>query len=186
MARLVQPPPLSKADRRRKTMTRLRTGLLGVVMLAAGCAYNPPVVPLEARPAEIEKLAGSWNGAYDGDTSGRSGSIEFSLVAGEDHAHGDVLMIPSHSQRPYRSWRDGEPFREAEMSEVLTIRFVTVENGEITGELDPYRDPECDCRALTRFQGRLRGNVIEGTFTTSTTRAGGLAHGTWKVRRQRH
>jgi hypothetical protein len=36
----------------------------------------------------------------------------------------------------------------------LTIRFVAVEGGEVTGELDPYRDPDCDCRAYTRFRGR--------------------------------
>ena len=159
-------------------------GLLAVALLAAACAYNPPVVPLDARRGDVARLAGRWIGSYEGETSGRSGSIEFTLVEGEDHAHGDVFMIPRHSHEPYRSWRDMEPLRESEMSQVLTIRFVALENGEITGELDPYRDPDLDCRAFTRFRGRVRGDRIAGTFETSTARTAGLSRGTWKVRRQ--
>jgi hypothetical protein len=67
----------------------------------------------------------------------------------------------------------------------LTIRFLAVEGGEITGELDPYRDPACECRACTRFRGRLHGDVVEGTFVTRTADDAGPVQGTWKVTRQR-
>ena len=157
-----------------------------VALLAAGCAFNPPAVPIDAPPADLERLAGRWAGSYERVNSGRAGSIEFDLVYGEDHAHGDVVMIPAGSPRSYQSWREGglvagpsEPVRE------LTIRFVAVADGEITGDLDAYRDPDCDCRAYTRFRGRLRGDVVEGTFVTHTSQAVGPVQGTWRATRKR-
>ena len=166
-------------------MSSIKTGFLALAAMAAACAYNPPPIPVVARPSDVERLAGRWTGDYRGGASGRSGSIEFILFAGEDHAHGDVVMVPRGAHRPYQSWRETSPARELPGPEVLTIRFVAVESGEITGELDPYRDPDCDCRAVTRFRGQARGDVIEGTFVTYTARAAGPSHGSWKVRRQR-
>ena len=164
-------------------MTRIAAIVVGTLLTSVACAYNPPPVPLQARPAEIERLAGRWTGTYDGDTSGRSGSIELVLAAGEDHAHGEVWMVPRHQRQPYQSWRELGPVREAETSEILTIRFVALEEGEVSGELEPYRDPDCDCRAVTRFRGRLGADGIEGTFVTNSAEAARPAGGRWKVRR---
>ena len=166
-------------------MSCMRPNVLALAALAAGCAYNPPPVPLDARPSEVETLAGRWSGTYHGEGSGRSGSIEFILVAGEDHAHGDVMMVAHGSHHVYESWRETSPAREATAAEVLTIRFVALERGEVTGELDPYRDPACDCRAVTRFRGRAEGDLIAGSFVTYSAGAAGPSHGTWKVRRKR-
>jgi hypothetical protein len=167
-------------------MTSMKTAVLGAALAAAACAYNPPPVPLDARTSDGETLAGRWTGDYGGGPHGRSGSIEFTLVAGEDHAHGAVVMVPRGARVPYRSWHEPGAFRGMPLPEVLTIRFVAVEEtGEVTGELDPYRDPDCDCRAVTRFRGRVSGDVIEGTFVTYTDGAVGPARGTWAVRRRR-
>jgi hypothetical protein len=158
---------------------------LGISVALAGCAYNAPPVALEGRPADLEALAGDWAGEYEGD-NGRSGSIVFKLVAGEDHAHGDVLMVARGASQPFAAWRD--PAAEASGSnlpEVLSIRFVAAEYGEISGALDPYLDPDCRCRALTRFRGRQRGDVIDGTYTLYTEGSPNPAHGTWKVWRKR-
>jgi hypothetical protein len=164
------------------------TGASAVVVaaLAAACAFNPPPVPVEGGPADIEALVGDWRGEYYGETTGRSGSIEFELMAGEDHAHGSVLMTPRGGRGPYAVWRD--PFDDPDRpgaSEVLTIKFVSAERGEVTGVLDPYLDPDCQCQALTRFRGRQRGDVIEGTYTTRTARSAEPDRGVWKVRRVR-
>jgi hypothetical protein len=40
--------------------------------------------------------------------------------------------------------------------------------GGVTGQLVPYRDPECDCQVATRFEGRIHGDTIEGTYTAGT------------------
>ena len=167
-------------------MTSIRSTVLAVATLAAACAFNPPPVPLDAPAADLERLAGRWAGSYERVNSGRAGSIEFNLLYGEDHAHGDVVMIPGGSHQSYQSWReDGVVGTALDAVQELTIRFVAVDSGEITGELDPYRDPDCDCRAYTRFRGRLRGDVVEGTFVTRTAQAAGPVQGTWKVTRKR-
>ena len=159
---------------------------IALVALAA-CAYNPPPVAIEARAEDVETLAGHWIGEYDSGDTGRSGSISFTLAAGEDHAHGDVLMIARGADHSYHSWPASTPGQTPiQRSEVLTIRFVAVGHGEVSGLLDPYRDPDCACRAVTRFQGRLGDDTIEGTFVTNTSAATAPSHGTWIVRRKRH
>lgn len=55
---------------------------------------------------------------------------------------------------------------ELRSSQVLRIAFVRVAGGNVTGTLDPYTDPECQCTVQTTFTGTLRGNTIEGTFVT--------------------
>lgn len=154
-----------------------------LALAAAACAFNPAPVPLAGRAADVERLAGRWTGDYEGYGSGRAGRIEFILAAGEGHAHGDVLMVPRTTRNPYRPWRETFTAPTLALSEDLTIRFVAVENGEVTGELDPYRDPDCGCRAHTTFHGRLRGNVIEGTFVTFLDGHDDAQRGRWKAQR---
>lgn len=160
------------------------SGVAALALAASACAFNPPAVPLEGRAAELQRLAGRWTGAYDGYGSGRAGRIEFTLVAGEDHAHGSVLMVPRTTRNPFRPWRETFTVPSMALTEDLAIRFVAVENGEVTGELDPYRDPDCGCRAHTRFRGRLRGNAIEGTFVTFLDGHDEELGGRWKVHRR--
>jgi hypothetical protein len=158
---------------------------LGLAAGLAACAYNPPPIPLEGRAADLEALAGEWGGEYEGE-NGRSGTIAFELVAGEDHAHGDVLMVPRGASEPVVAWNDpGHEARGAGLPEVLSIRFVAAESGEVSGALDPYFDPDCRCKALTRFRGWQRGDVIEGTYTLYNEGSPVPVHGTWKVRRKR-
>lgn len=159
-------------------------GVAALALAASACAFNPPAVPLDGRAADLERMVGRWTGDYHGDGSGRAGRIEFTLAAGEGHAHGDVLMIPRTTRQPYRPWRETFAPPTLALSEDLTIRFVAVENDEVTGELDPYRDPDCGCRAHTRFRGRLWGNAIEGTFVTYLDGHDQAQGGRWKVHRQ--
>ena len=53
------------------------------------------------------------------------------------------------------------------------------------GRLIPYRDPECDCLVITHFEGRLRGDTIEGTFTRRHVEGSEIQTGVWKVTRKR-
>jgi hypothetical protein len=66
---------------------------------------------------------------------------------------------------------------------VLSIAFVRISGGDVTGTLDPYTDPECQCTVQTTFTGKLRGNTIEGTFVTRGPSAREQA-GRWKVTRR--
>ena len=83
---------------------------LSLVPVGFGCASLSPPIRLEATPASLEQLAGEWYGDYVGDDpQARRGTIVFKLVWGEDHAHGDVLMIPAGSTRAYEKYRGDQP-----------------------------------------------------------------------------
>ena len=71
-------------------------------------------------------------------------------------------------------------------SETLTIEFVRVdaETETVSGILDPYRDPECDCIVQTTFTGTVSSDAIEGTFEIKAGGAYGTKRGNWKVERQ--
>jgi hypothetical protein len=172
-------------------MTR-RLSIAGVLgfLISAGCATLSPPVRVEGQPADLEALVGKWSGEYVGDGArGRSGTIAFTLAAGENHAHGDVLMIPRGSTRPYERYDGREPIgprREPRPpAEMLTIHFVRAENGEVYGTLAPYWDPDRDCQAWTSFRGRIKGSVIEGTFASTYARPTAETTGRWRVTRDR-
>jgi hypothetical protein len=163
--------------------SRLPLGALLALLLSIRCASTPAAVPVEGAPADLSALAGDWEGEYSSQATGRLGSIVFKLVPGEGQARGDVLMIPRGSNEPYRPRSGGEGPAPAGGSQLLTIRFVRAEGGKVSGVLDPYWDPDCDCEVNTTFVGTIRGDTIEGTFTSE--RGPGRVFGNWKVSRKR-
>jgi hypothetical protein len=157
---------------------------LVVTLVLTACSARQPAVPVVGTARDVQALVGEWAGEYSSTETGRSGSISFTLTAQGDTAHGDVVMVPSGWNRPLQPWYDesragmGRP-----LPEVLTISFVRVSGDEVSGELAPYRDPECGCPLYTRFVGRLKGDVIEGTYLT---RHGDLPQdqrGRWSAKR---
>ncbi len=162
-------------------------GSLALLTLGmAGCSYAPAPVPVVGMPADLATLAGEWGGEYHGETSGRRGSIVFKLSAGADTARGDVVMIPRERREqrlPVQDPSVGLPFPRT--PEVLSIAFVRAAGGGVSGQLTPYRDPECDCLLVTRFEGQLQGDVIEGTYASARTDGGEAQTGTWRVTRKK-
>jgi len=136
----------------------------------------------------LEENSGTWSGQYSSEETGRSGSITFELASAKDTAYGDVLMVPrTHAVPPVPSEHPALPITQANNpSEPLTIRFVRMSGGSVSGTLDPYNDPDCGCRVITTFAGRFTDSTtIEGTYSTQGT---GIGHqpsaGQWKVTRQ--
>lgn len=153
----------------------------------AACSWRRTPVPVIAESGSIEALVGDWAGQYGSAETGRSGSITFQLASAKDTAYGDVVMVP----------RAGVPVAGKENmpmavpvtqnpGQPLTIRFVRLNGGLVSGTLAPYSDPECGCRVITTFQGRFTDpNTIEGTYDTRGTGFGHQpAEGQWKVTRQ--
>jgi hypothetical protein len=153
----------------------------------AGCAGKPAAVPIAGNAAGMSALSGRWEGEYHSSQTGRGGSIVFTLTAGTDSATGDVLMIPSGTNQPIM--REGAGRLPSTASgaapAVLSIRFVRVEGGKVSGALDPYRAPDCDCVVSTTFIGDLSGDRIAGTFTTRGGTSSAPVTGEWEVRRRR-
>lgn len=77
-----------------------------------------------------------WGGTYASRDTGHGGSIWFKLIGGDDHAHGDVLMIGEDRRMAF----DSTPARDA-----------LVRPGRATRRT---------------FRGRLLENRLEATFTT--------------------
>jgi hypothetical protein len=146
--------------------------LIATSALISACAMRAASVPVVGAASDIDRLAGRWAGEYWSVESGRSGSIAFDLTAGEDTAAGTILMIPS--DRPH-------PHVEHPASELIGITFVEIRGGAVEGLLEPYRDPDCGCRLITRFEGTLRADTIAGTFTSRHVEGGSIVRGQWRV-----
>jgi hypothetical protein len=154
------------------------------VLVLTACAANAPPVRVAGDAGGLAQLVGEWVGEYENPAAGRSGNIVFTLQAGDDHAHGDVMMTPRGAGGPLRPWRpEGMP-PEAPLPRALTIEFVRVQGDSVTGMMSPYHDPECNCAVSTAFAGRISGATISGTFVSYRTGASGQAGGTWRVERR--
>jgi hypothetical protein len=175
---------MNRGDRRRVSMNVPGTLILVSLLGVAGCRYQPSPVTLRGSPPEIATLAGEWNGEYGGAQSGRSGSVSLRITAGGDTAYGDVVMVTNTGQRPVAVHGPAEHMAHARSSEVLRISFVRVAEGRVTGVLEPYVAPDCQCSVTTSFSGSVQGDVIEGTFTTRGS-AGLEQSGWWRVSRRR-
>jgi len=155
-------------------------------MVAAACSTTPPPVPVLGQSGELSQLAGSWAGEYSGRGTGRSGSIVFQLEADSRTAHGDVVMIPRGSDRPLHRAHDRSIAESAiPATQVLGISFVRVAGGQVSGELEPYHAPDCDCTLFTRFWGELRGDTISGTFRTAGGDGVTETTGEWRAFRRK-
>lgn len=165
-------------------MFRLPTLLIFLALALNACAASRSPVPLVGATADVSALAGEWAGDYSSAESGRSGSISFTLRSAGDSAFGDVLMIPTGYGRPLMPYRrQNAAGNQTPETTVLTIRFVRVQQGNVSGTLDPYADPQTGARLLTTFSGQLSGNAIAGTYTTRLP-SGETQTGRWSVQRR--
>lgn len=152
---------------------------------AVGCARRTPGIEVTATDFDLNPLVGQWRGIYRSGTTGRSGTIAFTLRAGEAAASGNVVMIPRADSLLTSAEREMLNNVGTSSRTVLSIRFVTKQGGNVSGTLDPYRDPDCACIVTTTFDGSFRdGSTIEGTYSTVPSVPGGsVTGGTWRVTR---
>jgi hypothetical protein len=164
----------------------LAAALLLVAALAApacssSSSSNPaPTVAVGGGKSDVSALSGKWVGEYSSEATGRSGSITFEFKSGKV-GRGDVLMVPKGGFAPAPAGSD--PTKS--MPQVLMINFVNAEGGVLTGTMDPYTDPTCNCEVQTTFVGEMQGDTIQGTFTTTPNGAAPITTGRWKMTRQK-
>jgi len=148
-----------------------------LVALIAACSSNPQEIAIVGEREDVERLVGSWRGEYRADDGSRSGTIEFHLSRDSETAVGSVVMY-THEVQSTQPGRD-----DIARSQRLAIRFIQSGKGYVSGRLDPYEDPRCQCMIETLFDGRLKGDVIEGTYRSKGVYEPFLRTGTWKVTR---
>ena len=173
---------------RRRWTAAMALAAAGLVSICAcGSSKNPaPAVPVAGTRSSIASLAGRWEGEYSSEATGRSGSVVFDLKPGDTVARGDVLMVPRGAHAPAEPSRlPGTSETLQTMPQVLRIGFVSAAEGVVKGTMDPYRDPDCDCEVQTTFVGRVSGDTIEGTFTTTGAGASPITTGRWKMTRKK-
>jgi hypothetical protein len=165
-------------------MFRFRIALT-VAVLGAACAPVIMKTPVTGPTPAVSRLVGDWQGEYRSAGSGRRGLISFHLRAGADTAEGDVIMQSrpdGDASTPNVPTSSLDAMRTTD--EALSIRFVFVSENEVSGVLNPYRDPTCGCTLTTTFRGTMTGDVIEGTFHSEGS---GISHlptdGQWRVKR---
>ncbi|MES2125239.1 MAG: hypothetical protein V4503_11190 [Gemmatimonadota bacterium] len=160
-----------------------RTLLTVVAVALAACRYHPAVIPLAGSPTEIAVLAGDWEGEYTSDDTRRSGHIMFRISARGDSAFGDVMMfVPGYNSFPVPWDQAPAHLEHARSPDFLAIRFVAIGDGQVSGELEPYTAPDCNCLVHTRFIGRVRDDEIRGRYIS---RGDGIPErvGRWSVKR---
>ena len=158
--------------------------MLGLVGGAVSCATTPPAIPVAGSAERLSTLAGAWSGDYSSQATGRYGSIRFTLAVNSDTAFGDVTMQPRRTNLRAPSVSEGSTATPPPPPHLLKIAFVQATGDTVAGLLDPYEDPECACTLLTRFEGRLRGNRIDGRYSTKNMDTGAVTWGEWSVRRK--
>src|SRR6266566_2530744 len=137
---------------------RHTSACLALVALAA-CASKQTPIQLQGEPAAIATLTGDWDGEYwSGGPSGRRGTLKFYIGAGTDSTFGDVTMVTpmGESVQPV----DQGPVHRAHtrLAQSLRIDFARVANGAVTGVLEPYIAPDCECEVTTTFTGTISGD----------------------------
>lgn len=153
------------------------------LLVACATAAPPPATVVLAPAAERAAMAGEWWGRYWSAESGRSGSIELVLDVDSGAARGDVWMYASELPAP--AGGRAEHHRHGG-SQLLTIGVVRVAaGGAVTGTMEPYPDPDCDCLLSTSFTGTLSGDLAEGTFVTRGKTNHPETTGHWRVERRR-
>lgn len=149
-------------------MRMLATVTIPALTLAlSACAGSASSVPVKGPQEQVLQLAGDWEGSFDGATSGRQGEIRFELTAGRHIASGQVVMFDEQAQqRP------------------LGIELVQVQDGLITGKIEPYLEPQCDCQVVTEFSGNMIGDYIDGTYVTRGLDKPVEQRGSWSMARK--
>jgi hypothetical protein len=125
-------------------------------------------VAVEGEDIDVSLMAGRWEGTYEGIESGRRGTISLDLAAGNRVAEGKVVMNAGAPQE-----------------KLLPIKFFKVGGKEVNGKIEPYTDPGCNCTVNTEFVGKVRGNLISGTFTTQPEGGSAKQNGRWSAERKR-
>lgn len=159
--------------------------LATITATTVACARTTPGIQLASSDFDLGPLIGQWRGSYSSAQTGRTGTIAFTLRAGESAASGGVVMLPKPDS--LLTPEERELMANVPERTVLKIRFVRKGGGVVSGQLDPYRDPGCDCVATTTFQGTFTNpTTIEGSYTTVPSRPGSsVTGGKWRVMRTR-
>jgi len=166
----------------------LRTAVLGLTILAAGCLASTPSARVQAEPPAADRLAGAWSGTYVVESGpGSGGALSFTLEQRDaDVVAGPVMIRPAAASDEYLPAAAGDlPSVPAAAARgpSLTIRLLTASDGLIYGDTDTFRDAARGVDAIMTLRGELEKDEIRGTFRTTYTDGSAQTLGRWTVTR---
>jgi hypothetical protein len=152
-------------------------------ILASACTGTRPEQPVQ--PANLATLQGEWVGTYRADTPhGRSGALMFRLDATETLAQGCAIMRVGGGEATEAMPLEGDLWGHVAPERLMLVTIGRGPEGTIRGKFEPYPDPVCGCSMNTTLEGRIRGNVLEGTYVMEHAHGGERASGTWRLVRR--
>jgi hypothetical protein len=170
---------------RKVTMRRVVPGALLAPILVLACAQSPGPASLTPAPADILALQGEWVGTFQADVQhGRTGAILFNLDTTEDVAQGCALMRVAGRETAEALPLEGDLWSHIPPERRLLVTFVRGEDGEVLGNFAVFPDPVCGCDSTLRLTGRIRGNVLEGTYVMEHVGGAERTLGKWRVVRR--
>lgn len=163
-------------------MRRIVAAMLLTALSA--CQSVPTPISLQGEASSIAALRGDWSGEYWSNSSERRGAISFSIASTADSAFGDVIMFTPLGQQIRPTDASDKHRVHSASTQALHIDFVRVGGAMISGTLEPYTAPDCNCQVSTTFTGNVLGDTIRGTFITNGSQ-GGNREGMWMMTRRR-
>lgn len=157
-------------------------------LMAGGCSHR--AVPQAAAPVRVEgrrpdrrALEGTWRGEFRDERTGRSGTIHFTLLPGQDTAYARVVV---RGAAPAPAC--GDPLSQSHAPAgsgdlLLRLAWLGVDARSVGGWLAPYPDPEAGCVMDTWFEGLAWSDRIEGSYFARASDGTALRIGSWEVRR---
>jgi hypothetical protein len=166
-------------------MRRVVSGALLAPLLALGCYHTPDPSQWVSPPADLLALQGEWVGTFQADVAhGRSGALLLNLDAHEDVAQGCALMRVAGRETAEALPLEGDLWSHIPPERRLLVTFVRAEEGMVQGNFAVFPDPVCGCDVTLNLTGRIRGNVLEGTYVMEHVGGAERALGKWRVTRR--
>jgi hypothetical protein len=146
-------------------MRRASPICLAVALAAAAC-YRPIGIELELRTlADLQAVEGDWEGDFASQDGG-NGRIRFTIERGRELASGELVLPPLVEPRLAR------------------IEYLRVDDGFLSGRVEPYWDFAQGCTAWTIFSGTIADGTITGRFFATCADGVRQAAGRWTARRR--
>lgn len=168
---------------------RIRIAAVGAALfLLAGCTSSAPPVALVGSSSDLQQLAGNWHGTFRNTELKRGGQIDFRMSAATDSAYGEVTMYTERPDQPIWNRPPGvdgvtNSGPSAQAPVWMRIRFVRVEGGYVSGQMEPVFEPRCNCWTMAKFIGRLKDGHMEGSYTSRSRDGLFESSGSWQADR---
>ena len=157
-------------------------GAAASIMVGCAAFETPAIKEVSGTTYDVAQLTGTWEGSFVSTATKRSGIITLDL---NQVANKEVGSITLHYQKKHPKVHapKGHNVKKTgtyTKSKPLSVEFMAIEDGKISGTVTPYSDPVFLGKTVfSTYEGKVTGNRIEGTYTSRIGQNGNLFTGSW-------